>query len=113
MLQLARSASTASRVQLPNLSILVSVLRRQNLRNLQSLGVNLHLRSSPPQPTHSTAAAAKQLNSSMGSLGPSLLVAFDFDHTIVDGNTDTHVVKASPSGRLPEEVKGSYQPGRW
>lgn len=49
----------------------------------------------------------------MGSLGPSLLVAFDFDHTIVDGNTDTHVVKTSPSGRLPEEVKGSYQPGRW
>lgn len=50
----------------------------------------------------------------MGSLGsPSILLAFDFDHTIVDGNTDTHVIKASPSGRLPEELKASYQSGRW
>jgi hypothetical protein len=49
----------------------------------------------------------------MGSLdSPSILLAFDFDHTIVDGNTDTHVIKASPSG-LPEELRASYQPGRW
>jgi 4'-phosphopantetheinyl transferase EntD len=41
------------------------------------------------------------------------LVAFDFDHTVVDGNTDTHVIKAAPSGTLPPHVKASYVAGRW
>jgi hypothetical protein len=40
-------------------------------------------------------------------------VAFDFDHTVVDGNTDTHVITASPSGRLPDDIKSSCVTGRW
>jgi hypothetical protein len=40
------------------------------------------------------------------------LVAFDYDHTIVDGNTDTHVVKAAPpGGALPPDLKP--ESGRW
>jgi pyridoxal phosphate phosphatase PHOSPHO2 len=38
-----------------------------------------------------------------------VLVAFDFDHTVVDDNTDTAVVQSV----LPEEVTSKYVSGRW
>ncbi|GBF89230.1 pyridoxal phosphate phosphatase [Raphidocelis subcapitata] len=41
------------------------------------------------------------------------LVAFDFDHTIADANSDTFIIRELPEGRLPPEVKKSYVPGRW
>jgi len=41
------------------------------------------------------------------------LFAFDFDHTIMDGNTDTFIIKAHPNGCLPQELKHSYETGRW
>jgi len=32
------------------------------------------------------------------------LVVFDFDHTVVDGNSDTHVMKLSPDG-IPKHIE--------
>ena len=72
-----------------------------------------HLHCRPAVTVPETARLKAHSDSNMGSLGPSMLLAFDFDHTIVDGNTDTHVIKASPSGRISDELKSSYQPGRW
>nr|XP_039273424.1 pyridoxal phosphate phosphatase PHOSPHO2-like [Styela clava] len=42
-----------------------------------------------------------------------LLLAFDFDHTIVDANTDTAIYKLSPNGDIPSEVKLPYKKGQW
>jgi hypothetical protein len=40
------------------------------------------------------------------------LVAFDFDHTIADANSDTFILGVLPGG-LPADVKDSLQPGQW
>ncbi|XP_062852594.1 pyridoxal phosphate phosphatase PHOSPHO2 [Trichomycterus rosablanca] len=42
-----------------------------------------------------------------------LLVVFDFDHTLVDGNSDTWVVRCAPDQSLPDWLQDSYQRGRW
>ncbi|XP_064183361.1 pyridoxal phosphate phosphatase PHOSPHO2 [Anguilla rostrata] len=41
------------------------------------------------------------------------LVVFDFDHTLVDDNSDTWVIKCAPNQSLPAWLKNSYQKGRW
>jgi len=41
------------------------------------------------------------------------LVAFDFDHTVVDGNSDTWIYKALPDGKLPTEVSSQLVKGKW
>jgi pyridoxal phosphate phosphatase PHOSPHO2 len=41
------------------------------------------------------------------------LVVFDFDDTILHGNSDTVIYQALPNGVLPEEVKQSYVKGHW
>ncbi|KAL4636184.1 D-3-phosphoglycerate dehydrogenase [Arapaima gigas] len=41
------------------------------------------------------------------------LVVFDFDHTLVDDNSDTWVVKCAPDQCLPDWLKSSYEKGRW
>lgn len=41
------------------------------------------------------------------------LVVFDFDHTLVDGNSDTWVIKCAPDQCIPDWLKDSYQKGRW
>ncbi|KAJ7345663.1 hypothetical protein JRQ81_001613 [Phrynocephalus forsythii] len=41
------------------------------------------------------------------------LLVFDFDHTIVDENSDTWIVKCAPGAKLPDEIKKSYQKGHW
>lgn len=41
------------------------------------------------------------------------LMVFDFDHTIVDENCDTWVIRSTPDNRLPESLSKSYQRGRW
>ncbi|XP_063067859.1 pyridoxal phosphate phosphatase PHOSPHO2 [Engraulis encrasicolus] len=41
------------------------------------------------------------------------LIAFDFDHTIVDDNCDTWVIQSTPDKCLPDSIKKSYQKGRW
>ncbi|XP_044273548.1 pyridoxal phosphate phosphatase PHOSPHO2 [Varanus komodoensis] len=42
-----------------------------------------------------------------------VLLVFDFDHTIVDENSDTWIVKCAPGSMLPDEIKNSYQKGHW
>lgn len=41
------------------------------------------------------------------------LLAFDFDHTIVDDNTDTFIFKLGENGDIPVNIKQSYKKGRW
>lgn len=41
------------------------------------------------------------------------LVVFDFDHTLVDGNSDTWVVRCAPDQSLPDWLTSSYKRGRW
>ncbi|XP_020645116.3 pyridoxal phosphate phosphatase PHOSPHO2 [Pogona vitticeps] len=41
------------------------------------------------------------------------LLVFDFDHTIVDENSDTWIVKCAPAAKLPDEIKNSYKKGHW
>ena len=46
-------------------------------------------------------------------MGRKILVAFDFDHTIIDGNSDIHVVKLAPDGKLPQHIKDMYSSKSW
>lgn len=41
------------------------------------------------------------------------LVVFDFDHTIVDDNSDTWVIRCAPDQTLPDCLEKSYERGRW
>lgn len=41
------------------------------------------------------------------------LVVLDFDHTVVDDNTDTHIMKLGENGKIPENVESKYQKGHW
>ncbi|XP_059207599.1 pyridoxal phosphate phosphatase PHOSPHO2 [Centropristis striata] len=41
------------------------------------------------------------------------LMVFDFDHTVVDDNSDTWVIRCLPSQSLPDSVKKSYRKGYW
>lgn len=41
------------------------------------------------------------------------LLVFDFDHTIVDENSDTWIVKCAPNSKLPDEIRNSYRQGHW
>ncbi|NWJ05677.1 PHOP2 phosphatase, partial [Crypturellus undulatus] len=41
------------------------------------------------------------------------LLVFDFDHTIIDENSDTWIVKCAPEKKLPNELRNSYRPGHW
>jgi hypothetical protein len=40
-----------------------------------------------------------------------VLLAFDFDHTVIDDNSDTYVIKAHPEQALPRDLELSYQAG--
>ena len=42
-----------------------------------------------------------------------ILLAFDFDHTIIDENTDTLIWNLAPDKHLPSEIKDQYQPAKW
>lgn len=42
-----------------------------------------------------------------------ILMVFDFDHTVVDDNSDTWVIRCLPSRTLPDSVKSSYRKGHW
>ncbi|XP_051918530.1 pyridoxal phosphate phosphatase PHOSPHO2 isoform X1 [Hippocampus zosterae] len=41
------------------------------------------------------------------------LMVFDFDHTVVDDNSDTWVIRCLPGQTLPDTVKNSYRKGHW
>lgn len=40
-------------------------------------------------------------------------MAFDFDHTLVDDNSDLYVRKLAPNGKLPSEIKALYTDRGW
>lgn len=42
-----------------------------------------------------------------------ILVAVDFDHTLIDANSDTYIVKLAPGKRIPEEIRNRYSPGKF
>ncbi|KAM6942725.1 pyridoxal phosphate phosphatase PHOSPHO2 [Xenentodon cancila] len=42
-----------------------------------------------------------------------VLIVLDFDHTVVDDNSDTWVIKCLPGQTLPDFVKSSYRKGHW
>ncbi|XP_041833572.1 pyridoxal phosphate phosphatase PHOSPHO2 [Melanotaenia boesemani] len=42
-----------------------------------------------------------------------ILMVFDFDHTVVDDNSDTWVIKCLPGQTLPDSVTNSYRKGHW
>ncbi|XP_005104823.1 pyridoxal phosphate phosphatase PHOSPHO2 [Aplysia californica] len=42
-----------------------------------------------------------------------VLMVFDFDHTLVDENSDLYVRKLAPNGELPEEISSLYQDDGW
>ncbi|XP_034726249.1 pyridoxal phosphate phosphatase PHOSPHO2 [Etheostoma cragini] len=41
------------------------------------------------------------------------LMVFDFDHTVIDDNSDTWVIRCLPGQTLPDSVKKSYRKGQW
>lgn len=42
-----------------------------------------------------------------------VLVAFDFDHTIIDGNSDVHITHLCPSGNVPDDIKVKFRETGW
>ena len=42
-----------------------------------------------------------------------VLVAFDFDHTIIEDNSDLSVRKLAPDGKLPQYIKDMYKDNDW
>ncbi|XP_036900403.1 pyridoxal phosphate phosphatase PHOSPHO2 [Sturnira hondurensis] len=42
-----------------------------------------------------------------------ILLAFDFDNTIIDDNSDTWIVRCAPEKKLPIELQDSYEKGFW
>lgn len=42
-----------------------------------------------------------------------ILVAFDFDHTIIDGNSDIEISHLCPGGKVPKEIKDKYSDRSW
>ncbi|XP_022650711.1 pyridoxal phosphate phosphatase PHOSPHO2-like isoform X1 [Varroa jacobsoni] len=46
-------------------------------------------------------------------LSNKVLVAVDFDHTLIDDNSDTYIQKLAPDGKFPAEMRERYVPGSW
>ena len=42
-----------------------------------------------------------------------ILVALDFDHTIIDANSDTCINRLAPDGKIPDELKELYRKNGW
>lgn len=40
-------------------------------------------------------------------------MVFDFDHTVVDDNSDTWVIRCLPNQNLPDSLRRSYRKGHW
>uniref|UniRef100_A0A0B6ZFU4 Pyridoxal phosphate phosphatase PHOSPHO2 n=1 Tax=Arion vulgaris TaxID=1028688 RepID=A0A0B6ZFU4_9EUPU len=41
------------------------------------------------------------------------LLVFDFDHSLIDENSDEYITKVAPGGVLPEEIKSLYEEDGW
>lgn len=42
-----------------------------------------------------------------------VLVALDFDHTVINGNSDTYIYKLAPGGCIPDHLKSLYRKDGW
>ncbi len=42
-----------------------------------------------------------------------ILVAFDFDHTLIDDNSDYYVKRLAPDGTIPDEIKAKFSTKGW
>lgn len=42
-----------------------------------------------------------------------ILVAFDFDHTVIDDNSDIYVSHLCPDGKIPQNIKDKYSDRGW
>lgn len=42
-----------------------------------------------------------------------VLLAFDFDHTLIDANCDTYIYKLAPDGKIPDTLKALYRKDGW
>lgn len=95
------------------LCMLLPYVRKALLNHLQKVPAAPHSRGSQRSWSRNNAAVMGSNADSTKTPPNHILFAFDFDHTIVEGNTDTHVIKAHPAAWLPAELKASYQNGRW
>ncbi|KAG7163230.1 probable phosphatase phospho2 [Homarus americanus] len=42
-----------------------------------------------------------------------VLLALDFDHTVIDNNSDTYIYKLAPGHKIPEDLKVLYRKDGW
>ena len=42
-----------------------------------------------------------------------ILVSLDFDHTLIDENSDLWVKKLAPNGELPKDIEAQYKSTGW
>ncbi|XP_068220752.1 pyridoxal phosphate phosphatase PHOSPHO2-like isoform X2 [Palaemon carinicauda] len=42
-----------------------------------------------------------------------VLLAFDFDHTLIDNNSDTYIYKLAPGHKIPTDLKNLYRKDGW
>ncbi|KAG8432413.1 hypothetical protein GDO86_016892 [Hymenochirus boettgeri] len=45
--------------------------------------------------------------------GTKILLVFDFDHTIINDNSDTWIVQCALDKKLPNGLRNSYEKGKW
>lgn len=65
-----------------------------------------------PSPTASAAPSASTTTAASAPQRRHHLLVFDFDHTVVDGNTDAYIWRAATSGnKRPPEL--TAEPGHW
>ncbi|XP_061621337.1 pyridoxal phosphate phosphatase PHOSPHO2 [Phyllopteryx taeniolatus] len=62
---------------------------------------------------HQSPAKESLLSDSEHSHVMKTLMVFDFDHTVVDDNSDTWVIRCLPGQTLPDTVKNLYRKGHW
>lgn len=48
-----------------------------------------------------------------GARTEKVLLAFDFDHTLIDNNCDTYIYKLAPGGKIPDTLKALYRKDGW
>ncbi|XP_064113282.1 probable phosphatase phospho2 isoform X1 [Macrobrachium nipponense] len=49
----------------------------------------------------------------MESKDVKVLLAFDFDHTLIDNNSDTYIYKLAPGHKIPADLKNLYRKDGW
>lgn len=42
-----------------------------------------------------------------------ILFVFDFDHTVIDGNSDLYCKRLAPGGKIPKEIEETYSDLGW